>query len=84
MEAVFEVEIVFNCDSLYLGKINLDGWTNKDKKLLLILLAASKKVITKKWLKPESPTVEEWIDTIHIIYAMEKLSFSLRTQKIFF
>lgn len=42
LEAVFEVEIVFNCESLYLGNINLDRWNNNDKKLLLILLAASK------------------------------------------
>lgn len=47
LEAVFEEEIAFSCESLYLGNIALDGWNNKDQKLLLILLAASKKVITK-------------------------------------
>ncbi len=71
LEAIFEVEILFNCESLYLGNISVDGWNNKDKTLLLILLAASKKVIPKKWLKQESATVEEWIDTINIIYVMK-------------
>lgn len=48
---------------------------------MLILLVASRKAITRKWLKPEPPTVDEWIDIIHDIYIMEKLSFSLRIQK---
>ncbi len=36
LEAIFDWYWIVN---LYLGEINLDGWNNKDKKLLLNLLA---------------------------------------------
>lgn len=41
----------------------------------------SKKLITRKWMQPQQPTVEDWIEGIHDIYQMEKVSFSLRTQE---
>ena len=66
---------------MYLGDIQFDNWNTDDKKLLCILLAASKKSVTRRWLKVEPPTIEEWIDTVREIYIMEKLSFSLRIQK---
>ena len=81
LEAVFGVNIPFKCDTLYLGNIPFEMWNSDDRKLMLILLVASKKAITRKWLKPEPPTVDEWIDIIHDIYIMEKLCFSLRIQK---
>lgn len=36
-----------------------------------IMLIASKKAITKKWLKTEVPKVEDWVDVIHNIYEGE-------------
>ena len=44
------------------------------------LLAAGKKAITRMWLKPQSPSNEDWIDIVHQIYIMEKLTYSLRAQ----
>ena len=41
------------------------------------MLIASKKAITRKWLTNEVPKVEDWIEVIHNIYVMEKLTFSL-------
>ncbi|KAF7670391.1 hypothetical protein LDENG_00287270 [Lucifuga dentata] len=39
----------------------------------------------RKWLKSESPTIDEWIEIIYEIYIMKELSFSLKVQKeIFF
>ena len=42
---------------------------------------ACKKSITKKWLKKETPSVDEWIDIVHSIFVMEIISFNLRPQK---
>ena len=81
LEAVFGIDIPFQFETLYLGNLQYDQLDGNDKKLILILLVASKKAITRKWLQPKPPTVEEWIDIIHDIYRMEKLSYSLRAQE---
>uniref|UniRef100_A0A3Q3A4Q3 Reverse transcriptase domain-containing protein n=1 Tax=Kryptolebias marmoratus TaxID=37003 RepID=A0A3Q3A4Q3_KRYMA len=78
---VFNVNLQFKCETLYLGNLQLNTWTNKDKKLLAILLAASKKAITRKWLKSDPPTVDEWIEIVYQIYVMEKITFSLRVER---
>lgn len=58
------------CETMYLGELLFETWnikkTNK-KKLLAILLAASKKSVTRKWLKVEPPTTDEWIDVYEIM-----------------
>lgn len=51
------------------------------KKLLAILLAASKKSIMRQWLKIDPPTIDEWTGIVHEIYVMEKILFSLRVEK---
>lgn len=61
----------------YLGNIPT-GLTKRDRYLLQILQAASKKAITRKWLNEEPPTVLEWMDITHELYVMERLTFSLR------
>ena len=48
---------------------------------LKVLLAASKKAITRKWLKKDSPTVTQWIDMVKKIHHMEQMTFALRTQQ---
>ncbi len=78
---IFRVDIPLRCVTIYFGDISFDGWNNNDKKLVQILLTASKKAITRKWLKPTPPTIDEWIDIIYEIYVMERLSFSLKVQK---
>lgn len=60
--------------------------TSGDKKLLNILLAASKKALTRRWLTPEPPTTDDWIN-IEEIYAIEKLFllyFFLKVQRDIF
>ena len=78
---VFGVNIPFTIDAIYMGDIQFDGWRNNDKKLVQILLAGSKKLITRNWLKPHLPTIDEWIDMIYEIYVTERLSYSLKVQK---
>lgn len=57
-----------------------DNWNLSDKKLLAMLLA-SKKTITRKWLRTEAPTIAEWIDIVQNIYILEKLSFLLKDKE---
>ena len=56
----------------------------KTKKILLILWAASKIAITRKWLNPELPTFNEWINITQKIHTMEKLTYTLRIHKDIF
>lgn len=65
---------------LYLGEIP-DNLHNREKYLLKVLLAASKKTITRKWLQKDPPTVTQWIDIIKEIHHMEHMTFVLRTQE---
>lgn len=43
-----------------------------------ILLAAAKKSITRRWLTETVPTMEDWINVVHVIYKIEKLSYLMR------
>lgn len=62
---------------IYLGNIPTDI-NKQDRYLLQILLASSKKAITRKWLNKECPTVSDWTGIVEEIYYMERLTFSLR------
>ncbi|KAA0701446.1 hypothetical protein E1301_Tti024034 [Triplophysa tibetana] len=75
----FNSKVPCNFVNVYLGNVDVNNWRNKDKRLLWILLAASKKTITRKWLKPNLPTIDEWINIIQDIYKTEKLSFTIRS-----
>lgn len=52
----------------------MQNWEKSGIRLLPIVLIASKKAITRKWLKVEPPSQEDWINIINEIYNMEKLS----------
>lgn len=52
-----------------------------DKYLVKLLLAGSKKAITRKWYKIERPTQEQWFDVVEEIFLMEKLTYVLRIQE---
>ena len=43
-------------------------------------VASKKKAITRKWLKTEAPQREDWVDVMHNIYMMERLTFSVRLE----
>ena len=42
------------------------------------MLVAAKKAITRKWLKTDTPNIEDWIEVMLNIYRMEKLTFLSR------
>lgn len=80
LQNIFNIIFPPSFNNLYLGGVDLQLNSNKEKKLIHILLTAAKKAITRKWLKPERPTIENWIDVVKDIFTMEKISFTLKLQ----
>ena len=80
MKKILKVEFPFTFMNMYLGKGNQEITNSGDKYILRTMLVASKKAVTRKWLKTESPKREDWLDVMHNIYMMEKLTFSLRLE----
>lgn len=39
---------------------------------------------TKKWLKKDIPTIDEWSDLVYKLYTMERITFNLRAQRDIF
>ena len=71
----------FDCSfsTVYLGNIAAHLLV-QDKYLLKILLAASKKAVTRKWLQVEPPTETDWIDIVIDVQNMETMTFLLNLQ----
>ena len=80
LESVFETKITFNWDKLFFGWILSISTNYQTKYLLGILSIAARKAITRKWLKPDIPSLEDWYDIIHDIFVMERITFSVRLQ----
>lgn len=75
MEEVFH-KIPNHLETFILGRSDfITG--NANKHLIIIMITAAKKNITRHWLRPEPPTVKEWTDTIKDIYLMEKITLSI-------
>lgn len=53
---------------LYLVHLKELEWWNRHKYLLRILLVACEKSITKKWLKRETPSIDDWIELVKLDY----------------
>uniref|UniRef100_A0A3B1JE93 Reverse transcriptase domain-containing protein n=1 Tax=Astyanax mexicanus TaxID=7994 RepID=A0A3B1JE93_ASTMX len=76
LQHIFRMEFPLDCKMLYLGYIHPDI-EQIDKYLLAVLLAASKKALTRKWMQQEGPTLDDWINVTKEIYLMEKITFSV-------
>uniref|UniRef100_A0A3B1IMJ8 Reverse transcriptase domain-containing protein n=1 Tax=Astyanax mexicanus TaxID=7994 RepID=A0A3B1IMJ8_ASTMX len=77
IRSILNYDLDFNFSVIYLGNVPAE-LRNSDRYLLQILLAGSKKAITKKWLSKESPTLSDWVEIVQEIYVMEKMTFSIR------
>jgi len=77
IHSILGFEIPNSFDGIYLANIPVEC-SVRDKYLLKILLTASKKAITKKWLVKDPPTKGEWINIVNDLFRMERLTFSLR------
>ena len=77
---------VIGCDinttftSLYLGIIP-DSINAMDAYLLKILLAASKKAITKHWLQKNCPPPTLFVNIVKQLHVLEQMTYSIRLQK---
>lgn len=79
MDTVLKTNLPFNFETFFFGKIE-GANTNLNMKMLRIMLLAGKKGITRNWLKTEAPKKETWVDVMHDIYVMEKLTYTLRLE----
>lgn len=79
LQEALGITIPFSFDNLYLCNFPQDlDLHSSDRKLLSVLLAACKKALTRKWLKPQAPSIDDWVDIVYEIYKMERLTYSLR------
>lgn len=49
--------------------------------MLRALVLIAHKVITVNWLKPHSPTLEQWVQRLKTVNLMEDLTATLRLRK---
>lgn len=80
IENILGYKIPNTCPVKYLGHIK-DIVKIEDTHLIKVLLAASKKAITRQWLNEKSPKQEQWLEIVRDIFNMEKLTHSLRVKE---
>uniref|UniRef100_A0A3B5R1I6 Reverse transcriptase domain-containing protein n=1 Tax=Xiphophorus maculatus TaxID=8083 RepID=A0A3B5R1I6_XIPMA len=81
LQNIFTANFPLTFECIFLCNIPVDKLNHNDQKLLFILLAGSKKALTRKWLKREPPTTDDWINVVKEIYVLERLSFSINVQR---
>lgn len=79
INSIFTLHISKSFYVLYFGDIP-DEVGKDDKYLFKILLATSKKAITRKWYKEDPPTREDWFQIVTEVREMERLTYTLRLQ----
>lgn len=84
LRQVFQQDIPQDLAVAVLGVIPI-GLDRRAKKYLLnILLTAALKCITIRWMKPDPPTYNIWIQKVWDIYQMERITYILRLQEPIF
>lgn len=73
-------EIPKTCSVMYLGNIG-DVVMREDFYLIKVLLAASKKAVTRNWLNVNTPKQEQWLEIVQDIFVMEKFTYLLRVKE---
>lgn len=79
MESILKTTMPLQFSTLFFGITDFQT-RSSERYLFGILTSAGKKTLTRRWLLPEPPTIQEWIDIVNDIYVMEKITFSLRLQ----
>ena len=69
---------------LYLGNLTHENIHGDDLYLVKVLLAASKKAITRLWCNSNPPTCEQWLCIVEELYVMERFTHRLRIQEELF
>ncbi len=84
LEKILDISVDFSFEVLYMGKVSMVSWERKNKYMYRIILASSKKAITRCWYKPNPPQIQDWIDIVKCIFIMEKITFCINNQKYMF
>ncbi len=71
LEKILDISVDFSFEVLYMGKVSMVSWERKNKYTYRIILASSKKAITRCWYKPNPPQIQDWIDIVNSIFIME-------------
>ena len=71
----------FKWDELLFGLTHSRTMDVRSRYLFGVLSVAARKAITKRWLKPDAPSLEDWYDMIYDIFVMEVITFSLKLQQ---
>lgn len=64
MEKIMGNTLPLTLELLYLWKLNMRLTSTRDRYMFRITSVASKKAITKQWLKMEVPKVEDWVKVV--------------------
>ncbi len=51
-----------------MGKVPIVSWENKNKYMYRIIIASSKKAITRCWYKHNPPQILDWIGIVKSFY----------------
>lgn len=78
MDKVLQRNLPFSFETFYLGLVEMKIRQNLNNRMFRYMLLAGKKAITRNWLKTEVPGRSTWLDIMHEIYVMEKLTFAIR------
>ena len=80
LKTILGYELQMSCKVLYLCSLTSESVQCEDTYLVKILLAATKKAVTRKWCREEPPTLRNWLDIVEKIFDMERLTHILRLQ----
>ena len=72
---IFGTDITFNWDELLFGLVHSANVSVKNKYLFGILGLAARKAITRKWLKPDVQSIDQWYNIIYDVYVMDESLF---------
>ena len=81
IKEILNYELPKTSEVLYLGNLTHENTYGDDLYLVKVLLAASKKAITRLWHKETPPTCEQWLCIVEEIYVMERFTHRLRIQE---
>ena len=84
IKEVLQYDIPKTSMILYLGNLTQEYMQFDDLYLVKVLLAASKKAITRLWRNSSSPTCEQWLCIVEELYVMERFTHRLRIQEELF